>query len=162
MKNYRSANNTCSRKKVNKLTKEELSQIYYLNREIIMWQKELSKLESKSLIKGQDFTGMPIVSGISDKTANAAIEKAEIQAIIQGKLTEIQVQRKRIMEYINSIDDSLSRQIIYLRNVSCMKWREVADTIGGNNTEDSVKQAYKRFFEKQSKLSHMSRSHMLI
>lgn len=134
---------------MNELTKEELSQIYYLNKEIIMWQKELNKLESKSLIKGQDFTGMPFVPGISDKTANTAIERVEIEAIIRGRLSEIQIQRKRIIEYINSVDDSLLRQIIFFRNVSCMTWREVANEIGGGNSEGSVKMIYGRFLKEK-------------
>ena len=130
------------------MTKEELKQIYYLNKEIKMWQRELDRLQCKSLIGGQSLDGMPKGSGMSDKVADLAIEKEEIREIINGKLAEIQVQRKRIMNYINGIEDSLLRQIMFLRNVSCMTWRQIANELG--STENCVKQIYSRHFRKDS------------
>lgn len=131
-----------------KVTKEELSQIYYLNKELRMWQKELESLECQSLLRGQQLTGMPFVTGTSDKTGDIAATIADIKSIIIGKQKEIQIQKKKIMTYIEQIEDSYMRQIIYYRCVSCMRWQEVAMEIGGNNTEESVKQAFHRFFKK--------------
>lgn len=131
-----------------KVTKEELSQIYYLNKELRMWQKELESLECQSLLRGQQLTGMPFVSGTSDKTGDIATNIADIKSIIIGKQKEIQIQKKKIMTYIEQIEDSCMRQIIFYRCVSCMSWNSVAQEIGGNNTEDSVKQAFHRFFKK--------------
>ena len=128
------------------MTREELKQIYYINKEIRMWQRELDRLQCKSLIGSQNLDGMPKGSGTSDKVADLAIEKEEIREIINGKLTEIQVQRKRIINYINGIDDSLLRQIMFLRNVSCMNWNQVAKEL--NSTENCVKQIYSRHFRK--------------
>jgi len=128
------------------LTKEELKQIYYLNKEIKMWQRELERLQCMSLIKGQQITGMPHVPGVSDKVGDLAATMADIETIIRGKLAEIQMQRKRIIEYINSIDDSLLRQIMFLRNVSCMSWNQIANELGSN--ENCVKQIYSRHFRK--------------
>jgi len=130
------------------VTKEELKQIYYINKEIRMWNKELESLQCKSLDLGQRITGMPhSSSGISDKVGELAVNITDIEAIIRGKSAEIQIQRKRIIEYINGIDDSLLRQITFLRNVSCMSWKQVAIEIGGGNTPDSVRVAYDRYFE---------------
>lgn len=128
------------------MTREELKQIYYLNKEVKMWQKELERLQCMSLIKGQQITGMPHVPGVSDKVGDLAATMADIEVIIRGKLAEIQMQRKRIIEYINSIDDSLLRQIIFLRNVSCMSWNQIANELGSN--ENCVKQIYSRHFRK--------------
>ena len=128
------------------MTKEELKQIYYINKEIKMWQRELDRLQCKSLAGGTSIDGMPRGNGTSDKVADMAIERTEIEEIINGKLAEIQVQRKRIMNYINNIDDSLLRQIMFLRNVSCMNWNQVAKEL--NSTENCVKQIYSRHFRK--------------
>ena len=92
---------------------------------------------------------MPKGSGTSDKVADLAIEKEEIREIINGKLAEIQVQRKRIMNYINGVEDSLLRQIMFLRNVSCMTWRQIANELG--STENCVKQIYSRYFREVKK-----------
>lgn len=131
------------------MTKEELKQIYYINKEIKMWQRELERLQCKSLVKGQEITGMPFISGTSDKVGDLATEKAEVEAIINGKLAEIQIQRKKIMNYINSIDDSLLRQIMFFRNVSCMTWNMIAREMGSNNSPDCIRKIYDRHFEKK-------------
>ncbi len=127
------------------MTREELKQIYYINREIKMWQRELDRLQCKSLAGGTSLDGMPRGSGTSDKVADMAIERTEIEEVINGKLAEIQVQKKRIMNYINSIDDSLLRQIMFLRNVSCMNWKQVAREL--NITEGCAKMTYHRHFK---------------
>ena len=129
------------------LTKEELKQIYYINKEIKMWQRELDAIECKSLIKGQALTGMPYGSGISDPTFNIVAEREKYEKIIEGKLAEIQIQRRKIIEYIDSIDDSLLRQIMFLRNISCMSWNQIASELG--KTETCVKQIYSRHFRKE-------------
>lgn len=128
------------------MTKEELKQIYYINKEIKMWQREIERLQCKSLVKSQEITGMPFCGGTSDKVADIATEKADIEIIIKGKLAEIQLQRKKIIDYINKIEDSLLRQIMFYRNVSCMNWNQVARELG--STENCVKQIYSRHFRK--------------
>lgn len=129
------------------MTKEELKQIYYINGEIKMWQRELERLQCKSLVKGQEISDMPRGNGTSDKVGDLAIERNEVEVIINGKLAEIQVQRKKIMDYINGVDDSLLRQIMFFRNVSCMSWNQVARELG--KTETCVKQIYSRHFRKE-------------
>ena len=129
------------------MTKEELKQINYINKEILMWQKELDRLQCKSLVKGQEITDMPFGSGTSDKVADLAIEIVDTKAVIKGMLAEIQIQRRKIIDYIEGIDDSLLRQVMFLRNVSCMSWGRVANEIGGSNTENSVRMIYNRHFE---------------
>ena len=130
------------------MTKKELSQLYYLNKEVEMWQKELNKIQCKSLIKSQSLAGMPKGNSISDRTGELATDIAGTEAIIREKLVEIQLQRKKIIEYINSIDDSLIRQIIFYRHISCMTWGQVAAHIG-NNTSSTIRQIYSRYFREK-------------
>ena len=128
-----------------KRTKNELKQIYNINREIKMWQKELNKLKGQSLVRSPIISGMP-KGGKKFDMSDYISAITDYETVIRGLLAELQIQRKKIIEYIESIDDSLMRQTIFYRNVSCMTWWEVADAIGGNNTENSVKKAYSRFF----------------
>ena len=55
---------------------------------------------------------------------------------------------KQAEEFVSGIDDSRMRRIITLRFVDNLSWNEVADRIGGGNTEGSVKMAFQRFMEK--------------
>lgn len=128
-----------------KLTKDELKQIYYINKEIQMWQRELEKIRSQGLVKSPTISDMP-KGGQKFDISDYVSAIADYEAVIRGLLAKVQIQRKKIIEYIEGVDDSLMKQIIFYRCVSCMTWQEVADAVGGNNTENSVKKAYSRFF----------------
>lgn len=127
------------------MTKEDLRQIYYLNREIKMWQEELARIQCRSIAQSPQITGMPRGAGQGDPVASMAADIADIEVIIRGKLAEIQIQRKRILEYIDTVEDSLIRQILFYRHVSCMSWTQVAMEIGGDNTPDGVRKIHDRF-----------------
>ena len=129
------------------MTKQNLEQIYYLSKELKMWERELERLKARSLVQS------PVphagTSGrISDKVADRAERVMELESRISAKREEIQQLRDEAVEYIKDIPDSLTRMIIYYRCVSLMSWRRVAYEVGGSNTEEGVKKVYYRFFEK--------------
>ena len=130
------------------MTKAELEQIYYLNRELKLWETELERVRCKSLV-GSPLPSNSHGSGVSDKVSDRAERIIELENRIIAKRDEIQHLRDEAVEYIYSIPDSLTRQIIYYRCVSLMSWRRVAYEVGGYNTEESVRKIYDRFFEKQ-------------
>lgn len=132
------------------MTKKEAGQIYYLNREVEMWQRALAAERSKSLIQGQQLTGMPSGGmGGSDKVANKAIRKLEIEKKIKELEYRIAEEKDKILTYIQSLDNSIDRQIVWLRAVRCMPWRTIASEMGGYNSEDSVRKRYERLFKKK-------------
>lgn len=50
-----------------------------------------------------------------------------------------------VLDFIESIEDSHMRMIITYRIIENYSWGQVADAMGGGNTEDSVKKAFYRF-----------------
>lgn len=126
------------------MTKRELSQLYWLNREIEADEKRLKELETAATSTTSKITGLPHVSGISDKTAIAA-EIADVKAIIEAKKIQAVAEYNRLNRYIASVDDSLMRQILALRHIDGMEWDRVASSIGGGNTGDGVRMAHARF-----------------
>lgn len=130
------------------MTKSELEQIYYLNRELKMWEDELVRLRVRSLVASP----LPSTShstGISDKVAQRTEREMELEGRIQAKKDEIQDLRDRAVSYILTVQDSLMRQILFYYCVSLFGWKRVAYEIGGNNTPDGVRMMYNRFFERQ-------------
>lgn len=128
------------------MTKTELEQIYWLNRELRMWESELEKFRGRSLV-ASPLLGTSHGTAISDKVAQRAEREIELENIIQAKCDEIQELRNKAVAYITTIPDSLTRMIIYYRCVSLFSWHRVAYEVGGNNTAASVKMAYHRFFK---------------
>lgn len=126
------------------MTKKELSQLYYLNREIEQEQRRLEQLWAAATDTAVKPSGLPFVSSMSDKTAIAA-EIADSEAVIEAKQQLAIVEYRRINQYIAAIEDSYIRQIIALRFVDGLTWFQVAQHIGGGNTSDSVRMALNRF-----------------
>lgn len=132
------------------MTRKQLSQIFYLEKEQDMWKEKLRELEAASLIKGQEITGMPFANTgeTSDRVMSLVIRKQAIVAVIEEIQERIDKQKEEIYEYINTVEDSLLRQIVVYRCVSCMNWVQVASRIGGGNTAESVRKIYERSIPK--------------
>lgn len=129
------------------MTREELEQIYYLHRELRMWEQELERLRGRSLVQSPQLNASH-GSDTSDKVGALAEKRVDLERLISAKREEIQQQRDKAVVYIYGIPDSLTRQIVYYRCVSLFSWRRVAYEVGGNNTEDGVRKIYSRFMDK--------------
>ena len=129
------------------MTLKELSQLYYLNREIELKQCQLRELEVKALPGAQVITGMPHGTGVVDKVGELAAEIADLRGIIEAKHQQCLYERNRLMRYIDSIDDSLLRLIFTYRFVNGLPWEQVAACIGGNNNAGNVKMACYRYLK---------------
>lgn len=126
------------------MTRHELSQLYYLNREIESDKQKLIELESAATSVTSRITGLPHASGISDKTAIAA-EMVYLKGKIQANIDRCFYEYNRLITYINSVSDSLVRQILTCRFINGMSWAQVAMSIGGDNTPDNVRKICQRF-----------------
>ena len=126
------------------MTKKELSQLYYLSKEIKAKEEQLEQLKAIAESTTAQLSDMPHANGANDKIGKTAAEIADIKALIQLKIQEYWHEYNRLMRYINDIDDSLVRQIMTLRYINGMTWNAVADTIGGN-TDDSVRKMHDRY-----------------
>jgi len=112
------------------MTRDELKQIYYLDQELKMWRKELDGIQTQLTETNE------IHPAIKD-----------IEFVIEDMLGEIQIQKKKIIDFIMQIEDSLIRQAMFYRHVSLMDWNEVAQKIGGGNTGDGIRKMHDRFME---------------
>lgn len=132
------------------MDKKELNQIYYLEKEIDMWRKALNRLQSRSLLPSQEITGMPFGSGTSDKVGNLAVSAADIESKIKELQNKVYEEQYKLLKYIETIDDSLMRQIMYHRHVLCMKWNEVAKAIRGGNNADNLRKMHDNYLKKRA------------
>lgn len=124
------------------MTAKELSQLYWLNREIEQEKQRLAELEAAATNTASKITGLPHVTGISDKTGIAA-QIADAKNIIQKKTKLSVIEYSRLNRYIEGVEDSYIRNIMVKRHVKMMSWPEIAGEL--NTTEGSVKMAYWRY-----------------
>jgi len=122
------------------MTLKELSQLYYLNREIEMDQRRLEELRAKTESpSGGELSDMPHSPNVDKKLERDIAEIVDLSAIIAAKQTRCIHERNRLERYINCIDDSLTRQIFTLRFINGLPWMQVAYSIGDNLTDAYVR-----------------------
>jgi hypothetical protein len=130
------------------MTLKELSQLYYLNREIELDQQRLEELRAKAESpSAPKLDGMPHNPTVESRLERYIAEIVDLSAIITAKQVRCIHERNRLERYINDIDDSRTRMIFALRFVNGLSWVQVAAHIGGGNTDKSVSKACYRYLE---------------
>ena len=123
------------------MDKKKLSQLRYLNKEIELLKEQIDNLDyniTTDTVKGSD-TEYPYISR-NIKITGVDIQDYERKAKrlkrkLSRRVEELLDLLEEINEYIESIDDSLIRQIIILRYINGLTWDQVAVHIGGGNTQ---------------------------
>lgn len=135
------------------MTREKLTKLYFINKEIELWEKMLKKLEYESEGKALKISAVPggIINGKPDPTGDIASDKADVVHMIKMKKKELQKEQQEILQYIMQIKDPLIRLIIYYRHYECKSWEEVAESIGGGTSQESVRKQHDRFLEKEER-----------
>lgn len=126
------------------MTLEQLSQYPQLEKGLRDARRELFDVRQKfSAVSSPALTGMP--SG-SPRNGNNKIEQYVSKICdLQKSIEEKQRQYNEIRQYITDIPDYITRKIFKKRFFENMKWSKVAEAVGGNNTEDSVKKRCYRY-----------------
>ena len=74
-------------------------------------------------------------------------EIRECEAAINEKIRRSKQLKKEITEFINGIEDSLTRQVIFYRYIKGMTWGGVAYMTGGYNSEENVHKIAERYLK---------------
>lgn len=131
------------------MTRKDLEKVYFLKRELKMWEKRLEELYADISQDSVAADGMPhsVTNKVSSPTESKAIQIADHIDLIRGKQAEIRMAIREVEAFIVGIEDPLIRQIVELRCAFCMTWEEVADRVGNKNTAENVRQMYHRFLK---------------
>lgn len=142
------------------MTKKELSQLYWLNREVAMYDEHIESLQNKlhaerasDTVHGSSsafpFTLRCIpLNGISNNANTRKLQTQLSIAMGQARLARERcvAEYNRLMDEIAKVPDSLTRQVLTYRYVNRLPWQQVAANIGGNSTADAVKKIAYRYF----------------
>ena len=129
------------------MTLRELSELKHLELIIQTEEERLARLEESLGLKSPALTGMPSAPGARDKIGETVPKIIEQKEQIEQAVLFYTQQREKILRYINSVTDVRIRLILIHRFINDMTWNEVADAMGGKETEDTVKKACYRYVE---------------
>ena len=116
----------------------ELNNLRYIDKEIKLLQERIEELETEAARVTPILTGLPGKGSGGDRIGAVVEQIIEEKEKLEAALQHRQEERRKAMRFINSIADSQLRTIFILRFVAGKSWNEVADYIGGGNTEKSV------------------------
>lgn len=129
------------------MTKKELSQFYYLKREIKEQQRRIAELETPAINCSTEITELPTGKGISDKIGNYAAQIADLKALLDLNLKKCFYELNRIDRFIQSVEDSQIRIILTLRYIQGLSWQKIAYAIGEHD-EQYPRRKHNNFIEK--------------
>lgn len=129
------------------MTLRDFSQLLYLRKEIMVEQKRLEELEKAIEIQK---ISLPDIRDICLQSAdNETLDEIECcRQLIERCMKKSIQEYKKLILYISNIDDSMIRQIIFLRFIQGHTWVQVAAEIGGGNSPDSIRMMVKRYLAK--------------
>ncbi len=132
------------------MTLQELSIYYKLHERLEQSRQMLSSLYASAGLGAQEITGMPHAPGVSDGVSSLVIEIEDLKERISNLESECAREKQILEGYIDTIEDVQTRVVFRLRFVHCMTWSQVAKTIGGRNTANSVKLICHRYLNPKS------------
>lgn len=134
-------------------------EIKYLRKKIDSLQNEQAKMEKnkkhstvKASMKEFPYTVHNVkTDGYVELTT---MSERHLSSIINNEIKKLELRYEKLlqvtndtMDFIESVNDSHMRMIITYRIIENYSWNQVADAMGGGNTEDSVKKAFYRFMD---------------
>ncbi len=133
------------------MDKRTLYRLFVLPKMIEQKQREIQRIMDRLTSTSPNLSGMPHGGGVHDKLGEGVPDlvdkKRELEEIRRGYEQE----EARLNGWIDGIEDLQIQLIFSLRFKERMSWNEVADTVGGNNSEDSVRMTVNRYLEKGEK-----------
>lgn len=71
-----------------------------------------------------------------------------LQKKLERKLDELMDEKDRILDYINTVDDSIMRQILMLKYINGMTWEQIGREIGYSSR--SIRRKHSQFFREEN------------
>ena len=133
------------------MDKKTLYRLFYLPKQIEQKQREIERIWDKLTAMSPNLSGMPHGGGVHDKVGEGVVELVTKKEELEAQTRGYEQEEKAINDWIDSVDDLQINLILSLRFREKRKWNEVADEIGGVNTEDSCRKMIDRFLEKGDK-----------
>lgn len=129
------------------MTWQQLDEHFELVEKLIQSRELVERLRASLGLKAQNLSGMPRGNGVGDLIGNSVVEIVRVEQKTEKLAARVAESQKPIDEWIDSIEDVYTQTILRLRFIYGLQWKEVASTVGGGNTAESVKMVCYRLFD---------------
>lgn len=126
-----------------------LKNLRYLKVEIERYNNKIIELREIATQITAQYSEAPSGSGESDIVGKNASDIAYYMFELKKARMQRIKEEQKLMRYVEQITDTRVRLMVELYYLDWHTWNEVADKIGGGNTEDTCRMAVKRYFQKK-------------
>lgn len=131
------------------MRKEELNEIYWLNKEIEDLENRLQELEEEDGLKASSFNETTKSNSNQSIVERVALKRVELQnQLYQNKLLILE-EKSKIESFIEKIPNSKLRTIVRLRNIDLLTWEEIAKAL--SMTRKTATNQYNEFISSLKK-----------
>lgn len=132
------------------MTKKELSQLYWLEKEVKEQEERIKELGCLVTSCTSNLTGMPKGNAMQDKISTYVAELVDLKCSLEENYIRCLEEMNKISAYIEMIGDGRIRYIMRLRYLKGLSWLEIAYKLGGRNTADGARMTINRFLKKEN------------
>nr|WP_308743217.1 hypothetical protein [uncultured Anaerocolumna sp.] len=128
------------------MTESELRQISLNNQKLQQMKNKYEDERFRSLVKGQNITGMPHAPGVKDNIGNYVTDLVMLQETIETlqRINNLLIIDAR--KFIDSIPDGMIRIILELKYINNIPDYSIPSMVGNNIKERDVKKIIRTFF----------------
>jgi uncharacterized protein Yka (UPF0111/DUF47 family) len=108
-------------------------------KEIIQLEQRIDEIRFAIGLQSPKMDDMPHYSSTISIVEQTVCVLVDLCAKLEAKKFRLAKELEELEYFLDSIENSLARQILRLRYEESKKWAEVARLVGGNNTDESVK-----------------------
>ena len=131
------------------MTGQKLNELFTLRRDLRSVEELLDAVRRAADVPGvADVSGTPHAHRPRDTVGNLLAEVDDLSSRAEHLRGEIQCREAAAAAFIQGIEDTQTRLIFRLRFLRGYTWKQIARIIRGNNTAESVRKMYSRYFEK--------------
>ena len=127
------------------MTRRELSQLYYLNREIESLKTRYMALETASTSCTAQISDMPSNRTQESKVEKLGAEMVDISELISLSIKRSEVEVRRLYRYIDDIPSSELRLIFTYRYLNGLSWARISECFGIIGDGDRERKKHDRF-----------------
>lgn len=109
------------------MIREELNELYWLNKEIEDLESRLQELEETPIGASKLDSEIHAIGQHGNPVEKLTIKKIELKKRIYENMLLVLEEKEKIEKFIETIPDSQIRTIVRLRNIDLMSWSAIAE-----------------------------------
>ena len=118
------------------MTREELGKLRSIQKEIELIKRELNSIAEEyvtdkvagSMVEHPYILTHFKISGYDSEGYSVKVKRLERK--LERKLDELMDERERLEEYIESVNDDITRMILRLRYINGLRWNQIGNELG--------------------------------